>query len=81
MLWQAFTKTMKGKPMISRTIYKILGNTIQTVFQDVTHLYPEIMALPPIDHVVNAHILARQNSQSPKQQVITGVKTDESLLF
>ena len=56
LLWQAYTRTQRGKPFISRTRYRLQGLQIITKYQDVSHLFPEIMALPPMDEVVQRHL-------------------------
>ncbi len=50
-VWQTQAINQRGKTMVSRTRYTIHGNHIKTCFQDVTHLYPDIMALPPLEEV------------------------------
>jgi hypothetical protein len=59
LLWQAYTRTQRGRPFISRTRYRLRGSQIITTYQDVTHLFPEIMALPPMDEVIARHLKSK----------------------
>ncbi|GBG23868.1 Nitrate reductase NADH [Hondaea fermentalgiana] len=51
LVWQSFGNTYKGKPMIARSKYKIVGDTVHTCFQNVSHLYPNLMAMPSLGEV------------------------------
>lgn len=56
-VWQSYSRHTDGTPLISRTRYTLDpgGKIIHTEFQEVTHLYPEIMALPPLEDVIEQY--------------------------
>mmetsp|Transcript_11377 Transcript_11377/g.22236 ORF Transcript_11377/g.22236 Transcript_11377/m.22236 type:complete len:1001 (-) Transcript_11377:456-3458(-) len=67
LIWQSFGRTFKGDPIITRSKYIIVGDTVQTQFQDVTHIYPRLMELPTFDEVVEKENLHRDRLSSDSE--------------
>eukprot|EP00516_Mucochytrium_quahogii_P005044 CAMPEP_0203756578 /NCGR_PEP_ID=MMETSP0098-20131031/9834_1 /ASSEMBLY_ACC=CAM_ASM_000208 /TAXON_ID=96639 /ORGANISM=" , Strain NY0313808BC1" /LENGTH=535 /DNA_ID=CAMNT_0050648513 /DNA_START=266 /DNA_END=1873 /DNA_ORIENTATION=- len=53
LLWQTTSTTLLGKPIVLRTLYEIDGDVINTTFQDVSRLFPDILALESFDVVID----------------------------
>lgn len=69
-VWQTHSNTVTGRPIVTRTRYTLVGDKVHTAFQDVSKLYPHILALPSLDEAVERHCHADDSTDGDSTEAL-----------